>query len=275
MKKMISVIALIFVLIIAGCSNDGGGVATDNSTLQKILKEKKLVVGIAPGYFPFEMKSTVKGEDFIGYDIDLANAIGEELGVEVEFKQFVFDSLPAALQTGDVDMLVAGMTITGERALAMNMSNPYYQTGQAIMVPAADAATKEWKDLDVKGKKIAVGVGTTGALLSKDIFENAEVLDFDDFPLAAMAVTTGQADAVIYDEPAIAVWKLQHEGKVRQVEELISYENLGIALKKNDYETTQWINSFLHSYIDSPAELASRKKWFDTSDWLNDVEEGE
>ncbi|MDV6379337.1 transporter substrate-binding domain-containing protein [Sporosarcina sp. GW1-11] len=273
MKKIVSAVVLILMLIIAGCSNSdsGGTVSTEKSTLKKIQDNKKLVVGVAPGYFPFQMKSTEGG--FVGYDIDLANAIGEWLKVDVEFKQFVFDGLTPALQTGSVDLVIAGMTIRGDRALAVSMTNPYYRTGQAIMVPSANKDIKSWEELDVKGKKIAVGVGTTGALLAKSLFKNAEVVDFDDFPLAATTMGSGQADAVIYDEPAIAVWRLQNEGKVHQMEGLLSSENLGIALKKNDFETIQWLNSFLHSYIDSPAELESRKRWFEESDWLNKVTE--
>ena len=271
MKKWLTAMLLIMVLAIAGCSNESAGPSTDNSTLQKVLKKKEIVIGVAPGYFPFQMKS--KEGDFVGYDIDLANKIGEELNVKVTFKQFVFDGLITALQTGDVDMIVAGVTIRGDRALAVSLSNPYYKTGQALMVPAGDTSTKSWEDLDVKGNKIAVGIGTTGSLLAKDLFKNAQVLDFEDFPLAATAMVQGQADAVIYDEPAIAVWKLQNEGQVAQVEGLISAENLGIVVQKNDFETLQWLNSFLDSYIESPEELASRAKWFETSDWLNEVVE--
>ncbi|PID05341.1 MULTISPECIES: transporter substrate-binding domain-containing protein [unclassified Sporosarcina] len=270
MKKMFTALLLILVLVVAGCSsNDGGAGSTEKSTLKNIKDNKKLVVGIAPGYFPFEMKSIEGG--FVGYDIDLANAVGEALDTEVEFKQFAFDGLGPALQIGEVDMVIAGMTIRGDRALSISMSNPYYKTGQAIMVPAASKGIKSWEELDVKGNKIAVGIGTTGALLAKSQFKNAEVVDYEDFPLAATTMGSGQADAVVYDEPAIAVWRLEHEGEVHQLEGLLSAENLGIAVKKNDFETIQWLNSFLHSYVDSPEELESRSRWFEESDWLDKV----
>ncbi|WP_313894784.1 transporter substrate-binding domain-containing protein [Psychrobacillus sp.] len=270
MKKWLAALIMITALVVAGCSNDsGGGVSTDNSTLQKVLKEKKLIVGMSPGYFPFDMKDP--NGDFVGYDVDTANALGKALGVDVEYKQFTFDGLIPALQTGEVDMIFAGMTIRGDRALAVSFANPYFQTGQAVMLPSSDKTTKTWQELDVKGNKIAVGIGTTGALLAKDVFKNAEVLDFEEFPTAAAAMAQGKADAVVYDEPAIAVWKLKNPSEVTQLEGLISSENLGIAIKKNDFETVQWVNSFLYSYIDSPSELASRNKWFETSDWLSEV----
>ncbi|MEK5214580.1 transporter substrate-binding domain-containing protein [Psychrobacillus sp. FSL H8-0487] len=274
MKKWLVAVLMISVLIIAGCSDDsGGGVSTDNSTIQKALKEKKLVIGMSPGYFPFDMKDP--NGDFVGYDVDTANALAEALGkgIKVEFKQFTFDGLVPALRTGEIDMIFAGMTIRGDRALAVSFSDPYFQTGQAVMVPGTDKSTKTWQDLDVKGNKIAVGIGTTGALLAKDVFQNAEILDFEEFPSAAAAMAQGEADGVVYDEPAIAVWKLKNGDSVREIEELISTENLGIAIQKNDFDTIQWVNSFLNSYLGSPAELASRNKWFETSDWLDEVVE--
>jgi len=274
MKKWLVAVLMITVLIVAGCSNDsGGGVSTENSTIQKALKEKKLVIGMSPGYFPFDMKDP--NGDFVGYDVDTANALAAALGkdIKVEFKQFTFDGLVPALRTGEVDMVFAGMTIRGDRALAVSFSDPYFQTGQAVMVPGTDKATKTWQDLDVKGNKIAVGIGTTGALLAKDVFQNAEILDFEEFPSAAAAMAQGEADGVVYDEPAIAVWKLKNGDSVNQLEELISTENLGIAIQKNDFDTIQWVNSFLNSYLGSPAELASRNKWFETSDWLDEVVE--
>ena len=272
MKKWLAAVLMIAVLVIAGCSDaSGGGVSTENSTIQKVLKEKKLVIGMSSGYFPFDMKDP--NGDFVGYDVDFANALGAALGdnIKVEYKQFTFDGLIPALQTGEVDMIFAGMTIRGDRALAVSFANPYFQTGQAVMLPASDTKTKTWQELDVKGNKIAVGIGTTGALLAKDVFKNAEVLDFEDFPSAAAAMAQGKANAVLYDEPAIAVWNLKNAGQVRPLEGLVSSENLGIALKKNDFETIQWVNSFLNSYIGSPDELASRHKWFETSDWLSEV----
>jgi len=269
MKKIITAMLIITVLIIAGCSSNEGGTTAEKSTLQNVLDKKKLVIGTAPGYFPFDMKDS--DGNFVGYDIDLANEIGEWLDVEVEFKQFAFDGLGPALQTGDVDLLIAGMTIRGDRALAMSFSNPYYMIDQALMVPSADTATKSWEDLDVKGNKIAVGIATTGALMAKDIFKNAEVLDFEDFASAATAMQIGQANAVLYDAPAVAIWKLRNEGDVRQLDGFDSAENLGIAVKKNDIETILWLNSFLENYKGSPKELDSRKKWFETSDWLDKV----
>lgn len=272
MKKVISI--LIIVVLILGLVGCGQGPASGGeqktSTLEKIQQNKKVVIGTAPGYLPFEMKD-IDG-NFIGYDIDIGTAIAESLGVEVEFKQYEFSGLIPALQTGDLDLIIAGMTIRGDRAAAVSFSNPYYATGQVLMLNADDTTTTSWEDLDVSGKIIATSQGTTGALLSKQLFKNAEVVDYDTFPTAAMAITQGKADAIIYDEPAVRMYEIMNDG-VRGIYDLISAENLGIVAQHNDLEMVQWLNSFLYGYKDSPTDLDSIDKWFHSTDWMEIIED--
>jgi polar amino acid transport system substrate-binding protein len=276
MKHLLgTIVVLIAAVALVGC-NGGGGEETaaqgsSQSTLARVTNEGTLVIGTAPGYMPFEMKST--DDEFIGYDIDLGRAIAESMSVDVEFKQYAFSGLIPALQTGEIDMIIAGMTIRGDRALAVSFSKPYYSTGQVIMVPAGDTSTESWQDLDVEGKTIAGSQGTTGALLAKRIFENAEVVDFDDFPTSALALSQGQVDAVVYDEPAIRMYETQNPDAVRGIYDLITKENLGIAVAHNDFATVLWLNSFLESWVDSTQDLASRDKWFESTDWMENVEE--
>lgn len=262
-------------VFLSGCGQQASaaGVSKDSSTptIQKVLDKKKLVIGTAPGYLPFEMKD--KQGNFIGYDIDLGNAIGAALKVPVEFKQFEFAGLIPALQTGDIDMLIAGMTIRGDRALSVSFSNPYYATGQVLMVSAKDQTANSWEDLDQAGKKIAVSQGTTGALLAKQIYKNAKVVDYQDFPTAGMALLQGQADGIVYDEPAIRMFETMNKAGVRGIYTLISNENLGIAVRHDDFGTVQWLNSFLYAYKGSPTELKSLDKWFKSKDWIDTVEQ--
>lgn len=273
MKKVISIIMVVVLLFsIVGCSSGASSSTSttkEASTLDKIKQNKKIVIGTAPGYMPFEMKDT--NGNYIGYDIDLGNAIGKALGVEVEWKQYEFSGLIPALQTGDIDILVAGMTIRGDRALAVSFSDPYYSTGQILMLPIGDTETKSWQDLDKPGNKIAVSQGTTGALLAKQIYKQAEVIDYADFPTAGMALIQGKVNGIVYDEPGIKQFVIMNEGKLKSINDLISAENLGMAVKLNDLEMVQWLNSFLYSYRNSPDDLASIEKWFNSTDWISTV----
>jgi len=262
---------LILSMILAACGGSGtdsSGSDAGTSTIEKVKKNKKLVIGTAPGYAPFEM-TDLKGK-YVGYDIDTAKAIAKALGVEVEFKEYSFDGLIAALQVGEIDMIISGMTITGPRALSVSFANPYYKTKQVALVPSSDTTTKEWTDLDKKGNKIATVIGTTGQLITKNTFKHAEVKDYKEMPAAALAMISGQIDGVVYDESSVRIWSKEN-GKSRIIDNQISAENLGIAVKHNDLKTVQWLNSFLYSYIDGPDELKSRKYWFENDEWYKDI----
>ena len=274
MKKILSVLMVVLLMFsLIACSSNATATTSSSektqSTIEKVQQKKKLVIGTAPGYLPFEMKD-VNG-NFVGYDIDIGKAIAEALGVEVEFKQYEFSGLIPALQTGDIDMVIAAMTIRGDRALAVSFSNPYYATGQVLMVSGNDTTTKSWKDLDVAGKTIAVSQGTTGALLAKQLFKNAQVVDYGDFPTASMAIVQGKADGIIYDEPGIRMYEIMNPGQVRGIYDLISAENLGIVVRYNDLETVQWLNAFLEGYRNSPRDLESIDKWFKSTDWMETI----
>lgn len=276
MKKSLFVTALVAVLalslVLVGCASNQQQTAQEpaqKSTIESVLAKKELVVGTAPGYFPFEM--TDKQGNIIGFDIDVAKKIADVLGVNLKIERFAFDGLIPALQTGKIDMIIAGMTITGGRALSVSFSNPYYVTGQVLMVTKSNPGITSWKQLDVKGKSIGVSIGTTGALLAKEIFKNAEIKEYDTLPDAALAATTGKVDGVVYDEPGIRVCVAQQPDSLYGVWELMSDENLGIAVKKDDYSTIQWLNSFLLSYVDGVEYKAAVAKWFDNMDWLDDV----
>lgn len=273
MKKwLLAMVTVLAMVILAACgsgdSSSGSGDKKETTTIDKVKDSKKLVIGTNAGYYPFEMID--KDGKMVGYDMDVAAAIAKELGATVEVKQFGFDALIPALQSGKIDMVLAGMTITDERSEVVNFANSYYETGQSVMVKE-DSKVTESKELDKKGTTIAVQIATTGSIVAKKEFKNAEIKEFEDFPAAALAAQQGQVDAVVYDEPAIKVYALQNEGKVKALDGLLASDNLGIALNKNDDETLKWVNEFLASYIGSDEEKATRTKWFEDNDWLSTV----
>lgn len=270
-KFLVAFLSLLLIVVAAGCSQDTASPTQQApSMIDKVKEKKKLVIGTGVAYLPFEMKD--KQGNFVGYDADMGRAIGKALNVDVEFKQMKFSGLIPALQTGDIDMAIAAMTIRGDRALTVSFSNPYFSTGQVIMVNKNDTATKSWQDLDKPGKKIAVSQGTTGALLAKQIFKQAQVLDFENVASASLALTQGQADGVVSEEVVIREYESQPGSNVRGIYDLISSENLGIAVPLNDFATVQWLNSFLDSYRNSPDDKASIDKWFHSNDWRSNVE---
>lgn len=270
MRRIISVfivVALIFFLV--GCSSVGhsNGQAGE-STVDRVLGRGTLVIGTSIGYLPFEMIDT--NGNYVGYNIDTAKAMADSMGVKLEIKQYEFSQLISALQSGEIDIIISGMTIRGDRALGVSFSNPYFSIRQALMVPVSDTTTKSYGDLDTAGKKIAVCQGSTGALLAKEIFKNADVVDYDSGPSAALAVYQNLADALIYDDVGVKMFVLQQEKKVKGVyDESLSSENLGFAVRYKDSAAIDWLNAFLYGYKNSPAEMESYERWFENTEWMN------
>src|SRR6056297_1347539 len=135
-KKKVLAFVIVMILMIgtlAGCSESTGGtVYIPDNSLEVIKDRGKLIVGTAPGYFPFEMIN--EENEVIGYDIEIANYLAESLGVELEIADYDWNGLTPALQTDKIDLLLSGMTITGARAANVDFSIPYFRTGQSLMV---------------------------------------------------------------------------------------------------------------------------------------------
>ena len=156
MKKWIAVFLSLVVLAVAGCGGDKPAVKEE----KKVLK-----VATSPDFSPFEFMDE-KGK-IVGFDIDLMNAIGAKMGREVKVENISWDGLIPALQAGNVDVVIAGMSITPEREKAVLFSSVYYDSGIGILVKSGSG----FKGIeDLKGKKIAVQMGT----ISQDIAEKIE-----------------------------------------------------------------------------------------------------
>lgn len=215
-----------------------------------------LTVGTEATYPPFESQ----GESgFEGFDIDLFKAAGEAAGFEVEFQNLSFDALIPALQSGTIDAAISAMTITEERAQTVDFSRPYFKAGLAIAVQDSDSAINSVADL--KGKKIAVQIGTTGADEAAKV-EGATVVTFENAPLALQELSNKNADAVINDSPvtldAIATGNVKG---IKVVGELLTEEFYGIAFPK-DSKNLAKVNEGIDSIIASGKYAEIYKKWF-------------
>ena len=205
MKKigflMMALLAML-ALLAAGC---GGS----QEAPKKAETEKVLRVGTEPAFAPFEFQKE-GSDEFTGFDMDLIRAIGTKLGYKVEISSMGFDALIPALNSGNIDVAIAGMSITDERKKVVVFSDPYYTSGLIVMVKKDDDTIKGFSDLE--GKRIAVQIGTTGANKAGEV-KNAKVTAFNDNTAAAMELKNGGADAVINDSPVLKYY-LQQGGSL-------------------------------------------------------------
>jgi glutamine transport system substrate-binding protein len=161
------------------------------------VSQKTIIVGTDPTFQPMEFMQ--KGE-MVGYDIDLANLLGKQQGVQVTFKNITFDNLFSALQQRQIDMIISAVTITPERLQKYAFSEQYLNAGQVIITQKVNTVIKSPKDL--KGKKIGVQQGTTDETEALKYTNNNLVIRFPDFVQATKALVSGNIDAIITDLPS-------------------------------------------------------------------------
>jgi polar amino acid transport system substrate-binding protein len=201
-------------------------------------------------FAPFEFVDPDTGE-LTGFDVDLIYAIAEASNFEVEYKNMDWNSLIAALQTGEADLIVSGMTITDERAMEVKFSDPYFESGQAWCVEEGSPI----KTLDdLSGKTVAVQINTTADYAAKDLDakfkeENMAGLTIKRLEQAADVfneLKVGGVDAVISDLPVIQEYlKNNPDSKIIIPEPAFTVEYYGIAMRKQDKDIHELVNKGL------------------------------
>ncbi len=245
------------------------------STLNKIVQRGELRVGLEPGYMPFEMKDK-KGR-LIGYDVDLAKAMAKAMGVKLKIIPTAFDGIIAGLITNKFDIIIAGMSITQQRNLKVNFSNPYLVIGQTILLNKnLKDEIKTAKDLDNKKYIITAKMGQTSEIAAKKFFKNAKIITFDTEGDAVAEVLNGKASAFINDQPFNVVFMDgKGKGTLVHLDKPLTYEPLGFAIKKGDPDFLNWINNFLRQIQEDKVinwQEKHYKKWFIDTNWLKRVQ---
>lgn len=245
-KKIVAMLltAAMSVTLLAGCG--GSGDAAQGSA-SKEGGSDKIVMGTNPTFEPFEYQD--ESGKMKGFDLDLMKAIGEDQGFEVEVESLEFDALVGALQSGAIDVVAAGMSITPDRQKNALFSKPYMDASLGIVV-AKDSDIKTADDL--KGKTVAAQIGSTGADACQELKDKGvvkEVKLLDNFNTCIQDLKSGGVDAVINDMPVNQAYIEKHPDDVTLVGEPYVADYYGIACAKDNQELMDKINAGLDNLI--------------------------
>lgn len=220
--------------------------------------EKKLVVATDTAFVPFEFK---QGDKYVGFDIDLWDAVAKQLNLSYSLKPMDFSGIIPALQTRNVDLALAGITITDERKKAIDFSDGYYKSGLLVMVKANNDEVKGINDLN--GKVVAVKSGTGSVDYAKTHIKTKDLRQFPNIDNAYMELGTNRADAVLHDTPNILYFiNTAGRGQFKAVGDSLEAQQYGIALPKGSDELREKINSALKTLRDNGTYNTIYKKWF-------------
>ena len=219
-----------------------------------------LRVGTESSYAPFEFTQDGK---LVGFDIDLAEAVAQELGYEIEWVQMPFDGLIPAMLTSQVDMAVASFTVTEERAKRVNFSAPYYRSGITFVVRSSDA-TKYQSGADaLKGKQLCAQLGSVSAMKAETL-SPGKVTTFNDAYAGYLELKQGGCEAMVNDRPVNQYFMKTSKGAEGLVEltQVLDAEDMAMVIPKSNEELLAQVNQALESLKAKGIYDELYTKWF-------------
>lgn len=254
LTALFAVLLLALTAIVAvGCG--GGDETTGGTAGEEGGGGEPLSVGSDIPYPPFEQG---KPGNYTGFDVELMEAIAEKMGRKAEFQDTSFETIFRDVAQGKFEAVISAATITEEREKAVDFSNPYYLSEQAVLV-------KEGSDIksleDLEGKTVAAQQGTTGLELAKEELGGSEIRPFPEGPDAVNALKSGTVEGVIIDAP-VAQNAVEKSGGVEIAEKVPTEEEYGIAVAQGEEELLDEINEALKEVEEDGAYKKIYEKWF-------------
>jgi len=265
---LVSVLAVIFV---TGCAQTQQGSSSTSASpvLDRIQQRGELIVGTMGNMPPLNMTS--KDGEIFGLEPDLARLMAEAMNVKVKFVTKPFNELLPALQTGEVDMVLSGMTITPERNRKVAFIGPYFISGKAFLTKIKTIAyADEAKDANNPDTKIVTLKDSTSQAFAEAFLDKTTLFTTGNYDEAVDMVLQDKAHAMIADYPicVVSVFRYPEAGLLSVVTQL-TYEPIGIAIPANDPLLMNWTRNTLNNIEGSGILDELKLKWFARGSWLN------
>jgi len=265
------VLVCVFVLSLAASTSAGEiqRKLVAESAVEQIAKRGAMKVGMDV-FVPWAMKDK-KGE-LIGFEIDIAKKLAEDMGVKVEFIPTKWSGIIPALITGKFDVLIGGMTITTQRNLKVNFTRPYYYTEQGLMAHKKKAAGFKVSDFNRSDVTIAARLGSTAAIAAKQRFPKAKLRLFDDEPAAVQELRNGNVHAMVSAQPLPSSMAIEYPDTIMVYDEVMMLEAIGIGVRKGDSDTLNLINNWIEINRNNGWIQSRYAYWFKSKDWKSLIE---
>ena len=238
------------------------------NTLSNIINKGEIRIGMTGNQPPYSMKA--KNGSLMGYDVDLANILAESMGVKLKIVELPFPELMPALQNGQVDAVLSGMTITPERNLKALFAGPYSLSGKSILTKSKVLSeVSEAEDANFKKYKITCLKGSTSEKFVRTFMPETEIITVDNYDAGVNMVLNDQADALVADFPIclVTMLKYQNHGLVT-LDEPLTIEPIGIALPSGDQQFLNLIDNYLNALELMGALELLDQIWFEDGQWL-------
>ncbi len=205
--------------------------------------EGVLTMGTNAAFPPYEY---YEGEEIVGIDAEIAQALAEKLGLTLEIVDMDFNSIITAVQSGKIDVGIAGMTVDPDRLENVDFTDSYATGVQVVIVPEdSEIASVD----DLEGKLIGVQEGTTGHTYCMDDYGDENVIPYTNGATAVQALLDGKVDCVVIDQqPALSFVEANEGLKILETEYTV--EDYAIAVSKENPALCEALNTALNELID-------------------------
>ncbi len=222
--------------------------AFDFSSVETV-SDGKLIVGTEAGFAPYEY---LVGDKVEGVDMDIAQAIADALGVELEVQNMDFDGALLAVQQGKVDIVAAGVSVSEEREEVMDFSVKYVDSKDVVVVKADEPAVEESTADALADKTVGVQQGNIADLWVTDNTEAGSVQRYTKFVQAAQDLANGKIDCIVMDEaPAVELVE-SSDGKLAILDgDALFEDSYAVAIKKGNEPMKAAVDAVINDLIDS------------------------
>lgn len=246
------VLSILAVSLLVGCSSD-----SSVTTYEEILDEGKMSFAMSGAYPPFNYMND-EGE-LVGFDIDIANAIASELGVEAEPITADFDGIIGGLNGNRYDMVIGSLAVTEERLKEVNFTDPYYYDG-AQFFAKSDSGLSSIEELEDGVVGVVTGTTFQEALGQMDNIK--EILQFSSDVDNIMAVEQNRADGLVTGKFVGLQAPEKYDVDLKPIGQLLYSEDIAIAIRKDDTDLLEKVNGALQTIVDNGTYEEISNKWF-------------
>lgn len=258
MKRLTKIFLLFIVILTLGaCSTDSS--STDSND--------QLIIGIDDAFAPMGFRD--ENNNIVGFDIDLAKAVGEQMDTKVVFQPIDWGSKETELQSGRIDLIWNGYTVTEERKQKVLFTEPYLANAQVI-VTLKDSEINSLNDLAGKSVGLQAQSSASNALNNSEIAsEIKDITEFKTNVLALQDLDNGRIDAVVIDEVVIDYYMTLKPDTYKILEESLAPELYAVGVKKGNNELLEKVQKAMDEIIKNGTAAEISEKWFGENKILN------
>jgi len=241
------------------------------SVIETIKKRGVIKIGLSV-FVPWSMRD--KNGDLIGFELDVGRELAKDMDVDVEFIPTSWDGIIPALVAGKFDVIISGMTVTPQRNLTVNFSQPYAYSGMTILANTKMTAGMDVEDYNAEDITFAARRGATPATVIADLFPKAKLLLFDEDGAATQEVLNGNAHATMASEPGPS-----HDARRNPDVLNVPFKRTfqaggeGFAMRKSDPDALAYFNSWITTKNNVGWLKERHDYWFRGNEWESEIEQ--